>query len=147
MIGGTVAALALGWFLSTTGASLWATHITDPGTYGPTHGSVITGVLGGDSTDHPSKLIAFNNDGTVEVMKITANDPRKTQLLIGVDLHLVHFPDAVNAELQIEQEHQDLTITVWSSTFDRPFHRYSQVLHLKGDGKGNFKVQSLTGGQ
>ena len=130
----------LAWFLSTSGASFWATHVTDPGTYGPMHGNVVTGVFGGgDSVAHPTKLIALNNDGHVEIIKITAGDPKKTQIIAGPDLVASSFPDAAQAEIELRVDGPTVTITIYGSAFVVPFHRYSQFVVLHSDGKGNLK--------
>jgi len=147
-VGLTILALWLAWVATTAGASLWVTHVTDPGTYGPTHGNMVSGVFGGgDSQEHPTKLIAFNNDGHVEILKLTAGNPQKTQLIAGPNLVALDFPDPLNAvvELQVDT-HNTVTVTVYSSTFVFPFTRYSsQPLVFLNDGKGNLKLQ--TGGQ
>ena len=76
-IGLTLFGVWLFWIVTTVALSFWATHVTDPGTYGPTHGTVINVVLGGgDSETQPSKLMAINNGGRLEIMKLLANDPK-----------------------------------------------------------------------
>jgi len=146
-IGLTVLALWLAWVATTAGASFWVTHVTDPGIYGSMHGNIVTGVFGGgDSQEHPTKLIAFNNDGHVEILKLTAGNPQKTQLIAGPDLVASGFPDPTNAEIHLQVDKQKVTVTVYGSTFILPFQRYfSQPLTFMSDGKGNLKAQ--TGGQ
>ena len=146
-VGLTTLTILLGWILSTGGASWWATHVTDPGTYGPTHGTIATGVFGGgDSKQHPTKLIAMNTDGRVEILKMTAGDPTKTQLIAGPNLVALNFPDPAQAEVELTVDsHNDVTITVYGSDFPLPFHRTSRSVVLHSDGKGNLKPQ--TGGQ
>lgn len=145
-VGATIAVMWLAWFFSTSGASFWATHVTDPSTYGPMHGNVVTGIFGGgDSGDHPSKLIALNNGGHVEIIKLTAGDPTKTQIIVGPDLVAISFPDPTQAEVELRVDGPDVTVTIYGSGFELPFHRYSQFIVLHSDGKGNLKPK--TGGQ
>jgi len=147
-VGLTVLALWLAWVATTAGASFWVMHVTDPSTYGPTHGNMVSGVFGGgDSKDHPTKLIALNDDGHVEILKLTAGNPQKTQIIAGPNLVALDFPDPLDAvvELQVDT-HNTVTATVYGSTFIFPFTRYSsQPLVFLNDGKGNLKLQ--TGGQ
>lgn len=145
---GMIVVLWLAWIATTVGASYWATHVTDPGIYGPTHGNVVSGVFGGgDSKEHPTKLIAFNNDGHVEIIKITAGDPKKTQIIPGYNLIASGFPDPTHAEVELSvDDHHNVIVTVYGSTFYAPFQRYfSKPITLYNDGKGNLKAQ--TGGQ
>jgi len=145
---GMIVVLWLAWIATTVGASYWATHVTDPGIYGPTHGNVVSGVFGGgDSQEHPTKLIAFNNDGHVEIIKITAGDPKKTQIIPGYNLIVSGFPDPTHAEVELSvDDHHNVIVTVCGSTFYAPFQRYfSKPITLYNDGKGNLKAQ--TGGQ
>ena len=146
-IGLTAITILLGWILSTGGASWWVTHVTDPGTYGPMHGTIATGVFGGgDSKQHPTKLVAMNTDGRVAILKITGGDPSKTQIIAGPNLVASNFPDPAQAEVELTVDsHNDVTITVYGSDFPLPFHRTSRSVVLHSDGKGNLKPQ--TGGQ
>ena len=146
-VGLTTLTILLGWILSTGGASWWATHVTDPGTYGLMHGTVVTGVFGGgDSTAHPTKLIAMNNDGRVAILKITAGDPKKTQVIPGPDLVASGFPNPKDAEVELQVDsHHNVIVTIYASDFGLPFHRTSAPpITLSNDGKGNLKQ---TGGQ
>jgi len=146
-VGLTALTILLGWILSTGGASWWATHVTDPGTYGPMHGTVVTGVFGGgDSTAHPTKLIAMNNDGRVAILKITAGDPKKTQVIPGPDLVASGFPNPKDAEVELQVDsHHNVIVTIYATDFGLPFHRTSAPpITLSNDGKGNLKQ---TGGQ
>jgi hypothetical protein len=152
-VGATAAALVGFLILSTSGASWWATHVSDPGTYGPTHSTIATGVLGGgDSKEHPTKIIGLNNDGKIELIILHANDPAKTQIINGPDLTAIDFPDPKNAEIDVQvgdynhDGKQDVQVTIYATTFDMPFHRYNRPSILDGDGKGNLKPQQ-TGGQ
>ncbi len=145
---GMIVVLWLAWIATTVGASYWATHVTDPGIYGPTHGNVVSGVFGGgDSQEHPTKLIAFNNDGHVEIIKIIAGDPKKTQIIPGYNLIASGFPDPTHAVVELSvDDHHNVIVTVYGSTFYAPFQRYfSKPITLYNDGKGNLKAQ--TGGQ
>src|SRR5579859_4814909 len=82
-------------YLASTGGMAWRdTTLIDPGKYGPLHGNVINVVLGGgDNQSQPSKLIAMNNGGRVEIIELLANDPSKAQILPGPNLVTQGFPD------------------------------------------------------
>jgi hypothetical protein len=145
-IGGTLALLTLGWLATTSGAAWYETTFRDPGTYGPMHGNMALGVFGkGDSADTPSKLIAMNNDGHIQVIKLTGNDPDKASIIIGPDLRAIGFPNPTSAEVQIEvgnvdqDHHADLIITMYANVYDLPLHRYRAQYVLYGDGKGGLK--------
>lgn len=130
------------WIVTTVILSFWATHVTDPGTYGPTHGTVITAVLGGgDSETQPSKLIAINNSGRIEIMKLLANDPKKAQIITGPDLVKIGFPDPLNAEVELKAGKGSIEVTIYGSFYDAPFHRYQTRYILVEDGQGNVKSQ------
>jgi hypothetical protein len=130
------------WIITTVVLSFWATHVTDPGTYGPTHGNVITVVLGGgDSETQPSKLMAINNSGRIEIMKLVANDPKKAQIITGPDLVKTGFPDPGNAEVSLSAGKGSVQVTIYGSFYDAPFHRYQQSYTLVEDGQGNLKSQ------
>lgn len=130
------------WIVTTVVLSFWATHVTDPGTYGPTHGTVITVVLGGgDSQTQPSKLIAINNSGHIEIMKLLANDPKKAQIITGPDLVKIGFPDPLNAEVELKAGKGSIEVTIYGSFYDAPFHRYQTRYTLVEDGQGNLKSQ------
>ena len=153
-VGLTLIVIVLGWIATTSGASLWVTHFSDPGTYGPVHGTVITGVFGGgDSQAKTSKLIGFNNGGQIEVIKLTANDYRHMQVIPGPNLQAANFPDPTGAEVGLEvgdfnhDGYQVVTVTIYSTSFDYPIHRYGQGYTLYGDGKGNLKPQAAGGAQ
>ena len=136
------------WFLGTSGLSWWDAHIADPATYGPMHGSVAMGVFGGgDSPAQPTKLMAMNNDGQVEIIEMVANDPNHTRILVGPNLVASNFPDPGNAEvaLQVVQQgsQEEVRVTVWSDTYTLPFvGRVHQKYVLVSDGKGNLKVEA-----
>ncbi len=141
-IGLTLFGMWLFWIVTTVALSFWATHVTDPGTYGPTHGTVITVVLGGgDSETQPSKLIAINNSGRIEIMKLLANDPKKAQIITGPDLVKAGFSDPVNAEVSLSAGKGSVQVTIYGSFYDAPFHRYQQLYTLVEDGQGNLKSQ------
>jgi len=130
------------WIITTVALSFWATHVTDPGTYGPTHGTVITVVLGGgDSERQPSKLMAINNSGRIEIMKLVANDPKKAQIITGPDLVKAGFPDPLNAEVELKASNGSVQVTIYGSFYDAPFHRYQTRYILVEDGQGNVKPQ------
>ena len=130
------------WIVTTVVLSFWATHVTDPGTYGPTHGTVIAVVLGGgDSETQPSKLIAINNSGRIEIMKLLANDPKKAQIITGPDLVKAGFPDPLNAEVELKAGKGSVRVTIYGSFYDAPFHRYQTRYILVEDGQGNLKSQ------
>ena len=138
----TLFGMWLFWITTTVALSFWATHVTDPGTYGPTHGNVITVVLGGgDSETQPSKLIAINNGGRIEIMKLLANDPKKAQIITSPDLVKTGFPNPVNAEVSLSAGNGFVQVTIYGSFYDAPFHRYQTRYTLVEDGQGNLKSQ------
>ena len=138
----TLFGMWLFWIATTVGLCFWATHVTDPGTYGPTHGNVINVVLGGgDSEAQPSKLIAMNNGGRIEIIMLLANDPKKAQIITGPDLVKTGFPDPVNAEVSLSAGKGYVQVTIYSTVYDVPFHRYQQPYTLVEDGQGNLKSQ------
>jgi hypothetical protein len=146
-IGLTLICVWLLWTASTNGVAFVVTHAYDPGTYGPTHGNVITGIFGGgDSQAAPSKLIGLNDGGHTEIIYIHADNPAKSQIISGPDLIASNFPDPQVAEVQLEtgdfnhDGHLDVKATILSDVYDWPFHRFqSQSYYLYGDGKGNLK--------
>ncbi|MBO0782814.1 MAG: hypothetical protein J2P37_28700, partial [Ktedonobacteraceae bacterium] len=145
-IGGTAGGLLGGYILLTYLVGWCVTHLSDPGSFGPTHGNIVVGVFGGgDSQVKPSKLIALNNNGHVQLMKITSNDPAKTQILVGPDLGRLEFPDPAGAEIQMEvgdydhDGHTDVKVSILGTTFTSPFTRYRSQYVLYGDGKGGLK--------
>ncbi len=153
-VSGTIAAIVGFVILSTSGAAWWSTTFHDPGTYGPTHGTIATGVLGGgDSKEHPTKIIGLNNGGKIELIILHANDPAHTQIINGPDLTTIDFPDPMNAEVDVQtgdyngDGKQDVKVTIYATTFDMPFHRYNRPSVLDGDGKGGLKLQQPAGGQ
>lgn len=139
-------AVASMWWLSTTGASAWVTHISDPSTYGPLHGTITTAVIGGgDNAEQPSTFVGMNDEGQVLIMVMLGNDPAKSRIILGPNLVAANFPDPAHAEVEVQSMEHDghtaLLVTVWSSEFDRPLHRYSQTYWLLSDGKGNLTVE------
>jgi hypothetical protein len=128
--------------------ALFVTHFIDPGTYGPIHGQVLRDVFGGDSAEQPSKVIGMDDNGRVLVIKLTADDPTKAQIIPGPDLAKLNFPDPKGAEIDLQagdfdhDGHKDLQVTIESTTYDTPLHRYSQSYILYNDGKGNLKPRS-----
>lgn len=136
--------LVLGfWQLTTSGAAWWSTHVTDPGQYGPTQGNVINTTLGGGgSAASPTKIIALNNDGQVQLILVPSNTPAKTRIITVADLVRMHFPDPAKAVLLVQAVDDNgktnLKITVWADTYLLPFQRYSVTFLLPGDGKGGF---------
>lgn len=148
----TLLAIALLWEVTTVGASWWTATFSDPATYGPVHGQVITAVLGGgDSEARPSKIYSVNDGGRVLIIKLTGDDPTHSQIIPGPNLAALNLPDPTGAEIQIEagdyngDGHQDIKVTILGSFFDAPLHRYQQHYILDGDGKGDLKQQ--VGGQ
>lgn len=137
--------LAFCW-ISTAGLAWRDATFIDPGKYGPTHGDIVMGVFGGsDSQAQPSKLIGMNNNGRVEVIMLHANDPSKSQILVGPDLIATNFPDPTHANVDLEVgdfDHDgnlDLKVTVLSTIYDKPLNNYGQAYILYGDGQGNLK--------
>jgi hypothetical protein len=135
--------LCLGWF-STGGLALWS-HVTDLG-YGPTRGNSITGVFGGgDSATVPTKILAMNDNGRVELLIIPASDATKARLMSGPKLAALNFPDPRQAVIDLQTGDYnsdgtlDLRITVYADMYDFPFHRYNVTFYLYGDGSGNLK--------
>jgi len=96
---------------------------------------------GGDSETQPSKLIAINNSGRIEIMKLVANDPKKAQIITGPDLVKAGFPDPVNAEVSLSASNGSVQVTIYGSFYDAPFHRYQTRYTLVEDGQGNLKSQ------
>jgi hypothetical protein len=97
-IGATLVACVLLFSLigliGTKGASWYVVHVSDPATYGPTHGNVLSLVLGGgDSVENPSTLIATNDGGQVLLLKVVPGHPEKNLTLVGPDLRTRNFPD------------------------------------------------------
>ncbi len=133
------------WFLGTSGMSWLDTHVLDPSTYGPLHGSVATGVFGGgDSVGRPTRLIGMNTNGQVAVLVMTADDPAHTHILIGPNLVASGFPNPGTAEVELRVRQRDgrqvVEVTIWSDTYTTPFvGRYHVSYTLVSDGKGNFQ--------
>jgi hypothetical protein len=135
--------MAFSAYLTSTAGLAWRdTTLSDPGKYGPTHGNIITVALGGgDSTSQPSKLIAMNNGGRVEIIELLANDPSKAQILRGPDLVTQNFPDPTNAEVDLSAGNGFVRVTIYGSYYDAPFHRCQTGYTLVEDGQGNLKQQ------
>lgn len=135
--------LLIAWFATTTGASWITTHLIDPATYGPMHGSVVEGVFGGgDSQAHPSQLIAMNNAGQVEIFKMTASNPKKTQVFVGPNLIALGYSDPKEAEVALRVQGNKVVVTIYDSTFTLPLYRSRKTYTLISDGEGNFKPQT-----
>lgn len=142
-VGLGMAVLIIGWFATTSGASWFTTHFIDPSTYGPMHGSVAFGIFGGgDSETHPSQLIAMNSNGQVEILKLTAGDPKKAQIIVGPNLITLGFANPKNAEVALNVQGNTLTVTIYGDSFPLPLHRFNQTLTFRSDGKGNLKPVS-----
>jgi hypothetical protein len=138
---GTILAVLLFCWCTTVGLAFVVTHTSDAYTFGPQHGNSIDVVLGGgDSKEHPTKLIAMNNEGSVQIIKILANDPTKTQFLTVADLVGSNFPDPTNANILLASMKNSVQVTVYGSMYDFPFHRVQQTVTLVGDGNGSFKT-------
>ena len=138
----TVLAMVAFWWCSTAFFGWCVMHISDTSQFGPQHGNSITAVIGGgDSQQNPSKLIAMNNDGVVEILKITANDPTKTQLLTIANLTTSGFPDPTNANIELQAVGDRIQITMLSTVWNLPFSRIAQTITLAEDGNGGLKVQ------
>ncbi|MEO9027605.1 MAG: hypothetical protein ABI413_02215 [Ktedonobacteraceae bacterium] len=143
----TLIAVVTFWWVTTSGLAWWDTTYSDPGMYGPTHGQMIAAVLGGgDSTQHPTKLIAMNNGGHVLLIEIPAgNDYSKAKLLAGPNLAAQGFPDSQNAVISLQagdythDGFTDVQVTIYATLYDKPFHRYSVTYYLYGNGAGGLK--------
>lgn len=68
--------LQLGFFLWS-----WGTDVVNTYNYGPTRTSVVSGVFGhnGDSSVHPTEVIAMNLQGTLLLEEVPAGDVSKTK--------------------------------------------------------------------
>lgn len=150
-VGVTMFVLVLSWIATTSGCAWWATHMSDPAQYGTLHGSVISAVVGGgDSPQSPTQFIGWNNHGHVLLIKVAGGDPSKAQMITGPDLQKSGFPDPSSAVVDVQVsdvDHDgkaDLTVTIYADRYDLPFHRFSWVYVLYGDGKGGFKPQATT---
>ena len=132
--------LTLLW-LSTAFYGWMVLHMNDAGKFGPLHGNSINVVLGGggDSVDHPSKLIAINNAGSVQIIKILANDPKKSQILVLVNLATSGFPDAMHANIELQDAGDHVEMTILSTVWNLPFQRVQQTITLTKDGNGGLK--------
>jgi hypothetical protein len=114
---------------------------------------VATGVFGGgDSKAQPSQLIGWNDNGHVRIIFVHADEEAHTQILTGPNLVALDFPDPQGAEVDLQtgnfpdangnrDRFLDLRISVLSSTFDFPLHRYQQVYTLYGDGLGHLSPE------
>jgi hypothetical protein len=147
-VGLTLLGICIFWITTTMGASFWVTHVTDPGNFGPLHGSIVTGVFGGgDSETQPSKLIGWNDAGHIRLIVIHAGDVAHSQILTGPNLLTQGWPDPTQAEVQLETSDTnhdgclDMRVHILSTTFDYPLHRAEQPYTLYGDGKGNLKPE------
>jgi len=138
--------MIMAYWVSTCGLAWRDVTFIDPGKYGPTHGNIVMGVFGGgDSQEHPSRLIGLNNDGHVQIIMIHANDASKSQILLGPNLVTLGFPDPAHANVDLEARdfdgdgNLDLKVTVLASFYDKPLSRYGVPYMLYGDGQGNLK--------
>jgi hypothetical protein len=121
-------------------------HTSDAVTYGPTHGTTITAVIGGgDSADHPTTLIAINNKGQVQIIKMLANDPSKAQILVITDLVAAGIPDPTNAAIELKDRGNFISMTIHTTVWDKPFSRVERTFQLAEDGQGNLKLQGVGG--
>ncbi len=135
------------WWLTTAFWGWVIVHTSDAFTYGPTHGTTITAVIGGgDSADHPTTLIAVNNKGVIQIIKIIANDPSKAQLLVITDLVTAGVPDPTNAAIELKDRGSHIDMTIHTTVWDTPFHRVERTFQLSEDGQGNLKLLQGTGG-
>jgi hypothetical protein len=140
-IGSTIIAMLAIWWLTTAAWGWIIVHTSDAVTYGPTHGTTITAVIGGgDSADHPTTLIAMNNKGSVQIIKILANDPSKAQLLVITDLAVAGVPDPTNAAIELKDRRDHIDMTIHTTVWDMPFHRVERTFTLAEDGQGSLKL-------
>ena len=145
-IGLTLLVVLIAYWISTVGLTWWNNTLVNPGRYGPTQGKIVTGVFGGgDSQEQSSKLIAMNNNGRVEIIMLHANDPSKSEILIGPDLVALNFPDPTHAHVDLlvgdfdHDGNQDVQVTIVSTVYDKPLYPYSVPYTLYGDGQGHLK--------
>jgi hypothetical protein len=136
-----VALLSLLSFVGTAGASWYVTHISDPSSYGPTHGSVLSMALGGgDSVENPSTLIGMNDHGQVLLLKIVPGHPEKSLVFAGPDLRTRNFPDPQAAVVALALAGpQQVQVTIYSDQFSLPFVRDHASFLLVSDGNGQLK--------
>lgn len=141
-VGLTILLMLTLYGISTVGLALWNTTFVDPGKYGPTHGTIITVVLGGgDSESQPSKLVAMNNNGRVEIIELLANDPSKAHIIPGPNLVTMGFPDPTHAQIELKALNGSVQVTIYGNFYDLPLHRYQTTYTLVDDGQGNLKQQ------
>lgn len=142
-IGLTLLVLLCLYWLATGGLAWWNNTLVNPAKYGPTQGGIAVGVF--DSQAQASKLIAVNNNGRVEIIMLHANDPKKSEILVGPDLVALSFPDAVHAHVDLvvgDFDHDgnlDVQVTIVSTVYDKPLFPYAQQYILYGDGQGHLK--------
>jgi hypothetical protein len=137
----TIFAMYFLWWLSTAFWGWIIVHTADALTYGPTHGTTITAVIGGgDSEAQPTTLIAINNRGSVQIIKMLANDPSKAQLLVITDLAAAGVPDPGNAAIELKNQGNTISMTIHTTVWDAPLRRVEQTFVLKKEGQGNLKL-------
>lgn len=137
-LGLTVSILLLIWEGLTAVPAWYVTTFNDPGTYGPTHGQILTMPLGnGDSAINPSTLLAVNINGQIELLKLFPGDAKKNMTFTGPNLAVMNFPDADKAEVALSSPAAGkVLVTIWSDEWDKPLHRYGISMLLAEDGKG-----------
>ena len=129
------------WLLGTAGASIFVTHLSDPGHFGVLHGEAITANFV-ESQTTPVTVIGTIIHDQVKVIVINGNN---SKLYTGPDLSANGFPDPDAANVQLQAGsfvggHLDLKVTIQSDQFPTPFSRFSVVTYLYGNGDGTFKA-------
>lgn len=126
------------WILS----EQYTLRVSDPATYGPAHGQVVSGVFGGgDSASQPSKIYSINDDGQIIFVKLTADNASKAVIT------KVGYVTNPNDEIALQvgdfnhDGHEDLKVIVEKDTFAAPWNRDTEPFIYVGDGKGNLKLQ------
>lgn len=130
--------------------STWTLNISDHWAHGPDHITVLTGVFGhnNDSAEHPTSILAFIDQGTVEVVEIAKGDPSKSHIYVGPKPSQVvgwqgdpsqAVIDVVRKDINSDGK-PDLIITVLGPSFGWNFQRQSLTFALMNTGDG-FKQQ------
>lgn len=135
------------WLVGLVIAPFLVTHVSDPLTYGSLRGQIKYSVLA--SGEKPSKIISSNCTGKILIVIVREDDASRTTTIAGPDLSKVNFPDPTGANTEIytgdynSDGHIDIRITIVSTFFDSPFHRFTKDYDFYNDGNGNFKALTM----